>query len=227
MTASNPVPPVLRVSDLAFAYPRRPLFAGWGCTLGPGLTWLRGANGSGKSTLLKLLAGSLPPVLGELQLADGTRLTARMQGDQTLPWRQRVFWCGPGAIAFDHLRPLEYFGFLAGLYPGFDAAALALHLQGFGLQGFMQARLAELSTGTQRKMWLCAALVAGTPLTLLDEPLNALDEASLAYLQQQLRAAAAAPGARAWLVASHEAPLPPAELQALGVPTLALHAPAA
>ncbi|MDE2161425.1 MAG: hypothetical protein KGJ30_21170, partial [Burkholderiales bacterium] len=86
----------------------------------------------------------------------------------------------------------------------FDAAAAARHVEGFGLAPFLGRRLRELSTGTQRKVWLTAALAAGTRVTLLDEPLNALDRASLAYLRAEFAAAAAAAGPRAWIVASHE-----------------------
>lgn len=189
---------VLRVRDLAFSYPGQQVFAGWSANFDVGLTWVRGGNGSGKSTLLKLLGGALPPLLGTLAVR-GTEAAGA-----PLAYRREVFWCGPGAIAFDHLRPSEYWGFLRSLYPRFDAAALAAQVAGFGLARFLPVRLAELSTGTQRKVWLAAALCAGTSAVLLDEPLNALDAASLAHLRAQLARAAASPR-QAWIVASHEA----------------------
>lgn len=193
--------PVLEVVDLSYSYPGRHVFNAWSAAFGPGLSWVRGGNGSGKSTLLKLLAGALPPLAGSLRL-QGIDAAAR-----PLDYRREVCWCGPAAIAFDHLQPPEYFAFLGGLYPRFDAAAAARHVEGFGLAPFLGRRLRELSTGTQRKVWLTAALAAGTRVTLLDEPLNALDRASLAYLLARLGEAAAAAIAdapRAWIVASHE-----------------------
>ena len=194
---------LLQIQDLSFSYPGRAVFTGWCADIHPGLNWLRGANGSGKSTLLKLLAGALPPLTGRLRV-HGVDATT-----QPLDYRRRVFWCGPGAIAFDHLRAPEYFGFLLGLYPQLDTTALAAHVQGLGLPSFLAPRLRELSTGTQRKVWLAAALAVGTPVVLLDEPLNALDAASLAYVHNQL-AWCAASTTQAWLVASHEAPGPAA-----------------
>ena len=190
--------PVLQVKDLSFSYPARHVFAGWSASFAPGLNWVRGSNGSGKSTLLKLLAGALPPLLGSLQVR-GIDAAA-----QPLNYRREVFWCGPGAIAFSHLRPGEYFGFLRGLYPRFDAAAVAAHAQALGLAPFQRTRLAELSTGTQRKVWLAAALAAGTAVVLLDEPLNALDAVSRQFVLARLERCAADP-ATAWIVASHEA----------------------
>lgn len=200
---------VLLVQDLSFAYPGRPVFDGWSARLEPGITWLRGRNGSGKSTLLKLLAGALPPLLGTLAV-NGIAAAA-----QPLDYRREVFWCGPGAIAFDHLRAPEYYAFLGSLYPRFDPLSAARHADNFGLRPFIGARLSELSTGTQRKVWLAAALAAGTSVVLLDEPLNALDSPSLAHLHQALGQAAGS-GRQAWVIASHEAPLPaPAPLREL------------
>ena len=192
--------PGVQIDGLCFSYPGRPVFTGLSVTLGAGVTWLRGPNGCGKSTLLALLAGAMPPILGRV-VVNGIDLAR-----QPLDYRRQVFWCGPGPVVFDHLRPPEYFGFIAGLYPRFDAAALAGHVQAFGLSGHLGQRLSALSTGTQRKVALAAALAVGTALVLLDEPFNALDAASLAHLQAVLQQAAADPQ-QAWLVASHPDPL--------------------
>jgi ABC-type multidrug transport system ATPase subunit len=197
--------PLLQVSELSFSWPRRHVFTAWSAQAPAGLTWLRGANGSGKSTLLKVLGGALPALAGQVRLntADGCVLEPSIDA---LAYKREVFWCGPGAIAFDHLKPTEYFGFLQGLYPRFDARAVAGHAEALGLAPHRHSPLAALSTGTQRKVWLAAALSAGTRLRLLDEPLNALDATSLAYLHGVLEAATRDTHA-AWLVASHEPPV--------------------
>jgi ABC-2 type transport system ATP-binding protein len=189
--------PVLQVKDLAFSYPGRHVFAGWQADFPPGITWVQGSNGSGKSTLLKLLAGALPPLTGMLTV-QGVAATA-----QPLDYRRRVFWCGPGAIAFDHLRGPEYFAFLRGLYTSFDDATANDQAAALGLSPFLGKRLRELSTGTQRKVWLAAALAVRTPVVLLDEPLNALDAASLQHVRTQLLRCAADTRC-AWIIASHE-----------------------
>jgi ABC-type multidrug transport system ATPase subunit len=120
-----------------------------------------------------------------------------------LDYRREIFWCGSGAIAFDHLRPAEYFGFMQSLYPRFDAAALPQHIAGFGLAPHLDLRLSALSAGNQRKVWLAAALVANTSAVLIDEPVNALDVDSLAHLHRALLDCAVATD-RAWIVTSHE-----------------------
>lgn len=191
---------LLQVQALSYSYPGRHVFNHWSASVGAGVTWLQGRNGSGKSTLLKLLAGVLPPLNGRV-VAAGVDAEA-----QPLHYRRQVFWCGPGAPAFDHLSPREFFGFLRGLYPTWNTAALDAAVAGLSLQPSVAQRLRALSTGTQRKVWLAAACAAGTPVVLLDEPLNALDAASLAWMMTRLQAACHGP--QAWLVASHLRPVP-------------------
>jgi ABC-2 type transport system ATP-binding protein len=190
-------PPVLAVQKLAFSYPQRHVFTGWSHEFGAGLTWVKGGNGCGKSTLLKLLAGALKPIAGEIEV-QGISITA-----QPLQYRSQVFYCGPGPIVFDHLSPVEFFGFMCSLYPSTDKNGLARNVEGFGLHPFLGLPLSTLSTGTQRKVWLSVALSAGTKATLLDEPLNALDAKSLEYLRSVL-VDCAHDTSRAYIVASHE-----------------------
>jgi ABC-type multidrug transport system ATPase subunit len=203
-------PSVLTVEALTFSYPNRHVFTLWSHRFAAGLTWIQGSNGSGKSTLLKLLTGALVPQAGQLVCSGFD------QAVQPLDYRRNVFWCGPGPVAFDHLTPLEFFAFMRGLYPTVDDAALAQHLAGFALAPFINAPLCTLSSGTQRKVWLALALAAGTQVTLLDEPLNALDAASVAYLLAVLAALAqdASTRQRALIVASHD-DLGPADAQAM------------
>lgn len=197
---------VLQVRGLGFSYPGRHVFTGWYFDFGPGITWVRGSNGSGKSTLLRLLGGALPAQTGRLQVRG---IDCAASG---IEYRREVFWCGPGGIAFEHLQPLEYFAFMAGLYPRFDPAAAHETALRLGLQPFLNQRLSALSTGTQRKVWLAAAINVGTSVVLLDEPLNALDGDSLGTVRAALEGCAT-DQRNAWVVVSHE-PLGEAEAMA-------------
>ena len=195
---SNPDrPPVLTAQRLVFSYPQRHVLNGWSADFHAGLTWIRGVNGSGKSTLLNLLCGALPLQSGRLSVL-GIDAAA-----EPLAYRREVFFCGPGPIAFDHLRPPEFFAFMRGLYPRFDVTALDGHVRAFGLELHLDMRLSELSTGTQRKVWLAAALVSGSAAVLMDEPAVSLDVASLDHLHRELLRGAG-DRSRAWIVTSHE-----------------------
>lgn len=193
---------ILYVDNLNFSYGRQfssaLLFSNFFAQFAAGVTWVKGGNGHGKSTLLKLLAGVLPPSHGRIVLK-GLDIDT-----DPMAYRRSMFWCGPGSLAFDHLTPLEYLGFMQGLYPSFDTEAVSKHVAGFALAPYLQTSLRSLSMGTQRKVWLAAALSAGTTVTLLDEPLNALDAASLQYLETNL-AEVTQQADRAWIIVSHEA----------------------
>jgi ABC-type multidrug transport system ATPase subunit len=114
-----------------------------------------------------------------------------------------LFWVGPDVLPFNHLTPAEYFGFIARLYPRFNHAALDSHVAGFALAAQLAVPLRALSTGTQRKVWIAAALVSGTDAMLLDEPISALDAVSHAHLSEAL-AVCAVERRRICIIASHE-----------------------
>jgi ABC-type multidrug transport system ATPase subunit len=189
--------PVLSVDQMAFAYPHLPLFRDWSHDFQPGLTWVRGDNGCGKSTLLRLLGGALEPRAGHIRYGV---LDAQAQ---PLDYRRQVYWCGPDGPAFDHLKPLEFFGFIAGLYPDFDADLPALLVEALGLEPFLERRIDQLSTGSRKKVGVIAAMAAMTPVILLDEPLSALDRISSNVLKGHL-ASAARQRERVWIITSHE-----------------------
>jgi ABC-2 type transport system ATP-binding protein len=190
----------LHTEALSYAYANssRRVVDLWSQDFEPGLVWLRGPNGSGKSTRLKLLAGMLKPQYGSVRLAGVDLL------QQPLAYRRLVSFVGAEPPPFEHLSPAERFSFLSGLYPGADMASWREHIEGFGLQPFLNQPLCTLSTGTQHKAALAAALALHTPLLLLDEPLNALDAASLAHLRGVLGEAVQRRD-RLALVVSHEA----------------------
>lgn len=189
--------PMLVIHDLSFSYPNRAVLTRWSADIGPGITWLKGGNGSGKSTLLKLLAGALPAEHGAI------RLRTTDLGQAPLRYRQQIFWCGPDRMPFDHLTPRAYWGFMRSLYATFDEALLHQHVAALALSPHLDRPLHALSTGTQRKVWVTAALCAGTPVTLMDEPLNALDATSLQHIRQTLTVCAQ-DTQRAWVLTSHE-----------------------
>ncbi len=194
---------LLSAEGLSFGWPGRPLFQRWSHAFGPGLTWVQGGNGSGKTTLLKLLAGALAPAAGVLHCQG---IAAH---EAPLDYRRQVFWSGAEPIAFGHLKPAEYFDFIAGLYPTLQPQALPAWVEALGLTPFLGRRIDQLSTGSGRKTGLAAALAVGTPVLLLDEPLAALDMRSARVVSQAL-AALADDRSRCCIVTSHE-PLGSAE----------------
>lgn len=201
MSSKHPADPtVLSVESLHFAWPDQPpLFDGLSFALGPGVHLLRGEDGCGKSTLLALLAGERAAQSGILNVSG-----VSLQQDIAV-YRQTVFWIDPQSEAFDQVNATTAWTTLAGHHPTFNPALLAELTDAFGLAKHAHKPLYMLSTGSKRKVWLCAALAAGAPLTLIDQPFAALDAPSIRLLRELLAEASEHPS-RAWLLADHEAP---------------------
>jgi len=187
--------PILVVKDLCFAYPGQPpLFSAWSASIGAGLTQLYGDDGSGKSTLLRLMAGSLP-AKGQLSLA-GARSDADLKS-----YQRSVFFVDPETSEFDEATATECTSMLRAGDAGFDEARWESCVDGFSLRPHLAKPMYMLSTGSKRKIGLAAALASGRALTLLDEPMAALDNASIRFLWRALADVAGSSG-RAIVVAS-------------------------
>lgn len=189
---------VLQVQGLGFSHPQQPVFAGWSARVGPGATLVQGGESSGKTTLLRLLAGALAPAQGQLVL-NGTALVQAPEA-----YRRQVFWMDPRSDALDALTVRAWLQTLPAQHAAWDAAALAAHVQGWGLEEHLDKGFYMLSTGSKRKVLMAAALASGAPLTLIDEPVAGLDHGSVRYLCQALAATSAAQPGRAIVVAHYE-----------------------
>lgn len=189
---------VLHIDHLHFSHPQRPLFQGLSAQMAAGVSLVRGGDGSGKTTLLRLLAGELAAQQGEVVLA-GTSLTSAPEA-----YRAQVFWHDPRADALHPTSARDWWATLPARHSGWQPARLAEHIEGLGLAAHADKAMYQLSSGSQRKVMLAAALASGAALTLIDEPLAGLDRASIAYLEHALAELARAPAGRAVLVAHYE-----------------------
>ncbi len=207
-TPATPVA-VLQARGLCFAYPQQtPLFDALNLDLPPGVTCLQGGDGRGKTTLLRLLAGALPAQAGQLKLRlsephifPHVDLTLHSEPQR---YRQKVCWIDPRTTEFENISAQAFFQSRASLPPGLDAETLQLLIAGLSLTEHLEKPLYMLSTGSKRKVWLCAALASRATLTLLDDPFAALDQPSIRCVMAQLKIAAQS-SSRACVVAHYEA----------------------
>jgi iron complex transport system ATP-binding protein len=164
-----------------------------------------GPNASGKSTLLRLLAGTLAPLSGRVQL-DGhevSRLPARTRA-------QRIAVVAQESALLFPLRVWEYV--LQGRYPygramGFetpeDCAIAEDALAQVGAEGLRERWMDELSGGEKQRVVLARALAQRPLLLLLDEPTLHLDIGAQVSLLRRLRQLAVA-NRYAVVVVTHE-----------------------
>jgi heme exporter protein A len=139
-----------------------------------------GPNGAGKTSLLRALAGLLPLAEGALSHEGGVE-------DAALG--EEAHYLGHANGLKDGLTPRENLEFWAAMLDldrreGLSPRAALEHL---GLAHTVDFPVRALSAGQKRRVALARLLVARRPLWLLDEPLNALDEASQRRFSEIMR----------------------------------------
>jgi heme exporter protein A len=191
--------PALEGRGLACRRGRRWLFRDLDIRVEPGsLTWLRGANGSGKTSLLRMLCGLSAPTAGQV-LWGGQPLPAAGQAA-----RHGLLYIGHMHALKDDLSLHEALAFLAqlaGLEGAGDKAAAALAAAGLAAQATLPVR--NLSQGQRRRGALARLALDDAPrIWILDEPFDALDQASTQALAARIAGHAARGGAV--LLTSHQ-----------------------
>ena len=197
---------LLVAKNLSLAFGYRPLLAGVNFALERGdKVALLGRNGEGKSTLLNVLRGAQGVDEGEVQYGQGVTV-AWLPQDPPAADERLVRDVVAEGIAPLLAQLARYEALLAANAHGEELAAVeaALHAQDgwqaparvdgillrFGLDG--TRRMAELSGGWRRRVWLARVLVAKPDVLLLDEPTNHLDMGAIAWLEGVLKGFAGA-----------------------------------
>ncbi|MGE5505295.1 MAG: heme ABC exporter ATP-binding protein CcmA [Actinomycetota bacterium] len=162
----------------------RVVFAGLDFAVGGGEALvLLGPNGSGKSSLLRVMAGLLKPAAG--QLAWGGQAVA----DDPEAHNARTHYLGHHDAVKPVLTVAENLRFWAALHhPSAETAGRAVDaaLARFALGHLATMPGKMLSAGQKRRTNLARLLAAPSPLWLLDEPVTALDKASIKTLEAVL-----------------------------------------
>ncbi|WP_310497291.1 ABC transporter ATP-binding protein [Sandarakinorhabdus sp.] len=136
---------------------------------------LLGPNGAGKTTTLRMVTGLLAPDAGQIRVFGVDALA------QPLAAKQLVAWMPDEPLLYDKLTPLEYLGFVAGLWgvePALAAARAETLLAALGLWEQRDIRCEGFSRGMKQKAALAGALIHEPRLLILDEPLTGLDAAA-------------------------------------------------
>lgn len=164
--------------NLTLGYRRQPAVRDLSGLFAPGsLTAVIGPNGGGKSTLLKGIMGVLRPLAGSVAIEGIDR---------------RDIAYLPQQAAIDPEFPISVQDTVRmglwrriGAFRAVDrqlAAVAERALAAVGLAGMEDRSLAALSVGQRQRVMFARALVADSPLILLDEPFAAVDARTTADL---------------------------------------------
>lgn len=142
-------------------------------------TCLCGPSGSGKTTIINLLAGYMPPDIGECHIdgqtvkGPGSDRLVVFQETALLPWK--TLWentiYGPMVQGKDLMEIA-------------DRAEDLINM--VGLHGFEETYPTQLSGGMQRRAELIRALINQPKVLLMDEPFRGLDAMTRQIMQEYI-----------------------------------------
>lgn len=192
-TASSEVAtgaPALRLVGLRCIRARRVLFSDLSADIPHGwVLRVQGANGAGKTSLLRMICGLLSPHEGQVLWHGRPIGTLREEYGRQLTYFGHAVGVKPELTALENLQVLMA---LSGTKP--DAPAMVQALQDAGLAGHEHAPVRTLSQGQRRRAALARLKLTTSPLWVLDEPFNALDQAAIEWLRGLITAHAARGG---------------------------------
>ncbi len=140
-----------------------------------GIFAILGPNGSGKTTLIKGILGMVVPNSGTISI-DGNSIKSKWK------YRQEINYLPQIANFPSNLKVKELIRMIKDLRqkPSDEEKLIAL----FGLEPFLDKKLATLSGGTKQKVNIVLTFMFDNPVIILDEPTSGLDPMALIRLKE-------------------------------------------
>lgn len=140
-----------------------------------GIFSILGPNGSGKTTLIKSILGLVIPESGEILLNSENIIKKHS-------YRTNIDYLPQIANFPANLKVSELIGMIKDLRNKETRDSELIKL--FGLEEFIDKKLANLSGGTRQKVNLLLTFMFNSPIIILDEPTSGLDPVALLSLKK-------------------------------------------
>ncbi len=197
---------LIEISDLSFAYDRRPILTGIDMAIPRGkVVAIMGVSGSGKTTLLRLISGVVKATRGEVKV--GGELVNALDQQGVYELRRRMGMLFQGGALFTDLTVFDNVAFQMREHTDLpermirDLVLMKLHA--VGLRGAHRLMPSELSGGMARRVALARAIALDPMLIMYDEPFTGLDPISLGAIGNLIRRLNDALGATS-IVVTHD-----------------------
>jgi len=179
---------MIRVVNVVQHYGIRPVLRGVSLEIKKGdVIALMGPNGMGKSSLMGVIAGTIAPLEGYVEI-DGKR--RRRSKEEELAIRRQTVYLPAEPWLPTALTGREWMLQVGRLYQ-VPEERLMSHLERllmvFNLEKQADSAIGSYSSGQRKKIALCCALITDAPVMLLDEPFSGgLDPSAILALKRIL-----------------------------------------
>jgi ABC-type multidrug transport system ATPase subunit len=180
---------MINVVGVTQHYGVRPVLRDIDMTINSGeLVAVMGPNGMGKSTLLRVVAGTLAPQAGFVEI-DGLR--RRASADIEIEIRRKVAYLPDHPWLPRQSTGRDFLGAVGRLY-NIEQLHLIDHIERllalFDLDHKADSPIRDYSNGQQKKIAICSALLTDASVLILDEPFTGgLDPAGILALRRVLK----------------------------------------
>jgi Cu-processing system ATP-binding protein len=170
---------MIQITDLHKRFGRNEVLKGVDLNIPEGGIYaVLGPNGSGKTTLIKCVLGLAIPDKGDIRVGG-------MPVKNHWRYREEINYLPQIANFPGNIRVMELIRMIKDLRkkPADEGSLISL----FGLEPFLNKKLATLSGGTKQKVNLVLTFMFDSPLIVLDEPTSGLDPASMITLKKLIQ----------------------------------------
>jgi phospholipid/cholesterol/gamma-HCH transport system ATP-binding protein len=203
MSVESPSEPLVELSNVSFAYDRRPILTGINMKIPRGkVVAIMGISGGGKTTTLRLIGGQRKASAGQVKV--GGQDVAGLDSDGLYRLRRRMGMLFQFGALFTDMSVYENVAFQMREHTDLPEDMIhdlvMMKLEAVGLRGVAKLMPSELSGGMARRVALARAIALDPMLMMYDEPFAGLDPISLSIIGNLIRSLNDALGASSIIV---------------------------